>query len=1221
VQQQSKKPSGGETQRRAAAPAGTPAVRKTPRPAPPARRVCPCGGGCPRCAAPSTKPAEERSTDELEREADRFAAAFATAAPAGPPLRSTGGLRLRAPALALGPGEPLAPAVRAPFERFTGVALAAVRVHRDASTAAVTARLDARAFASGTHIGFAPGELEPATAAGRRLIAHELAHVFQQQHGRPGVHLQRHRRRRRRGRAGEFAPDAVALLRSLERVDPALRRFAEDSLRFLQRADSRLGPAVMLDSMTALRRAVSRLETAQHRVLRAPTAAHIRSWLTLSRETLGAVQLVLDHADGTAHHPRADIGRPVGRPIGPLDVSGLMHRQIATLSDRAVHLHGQLYRHLSGYRREDGTRADETHRRERDPEQRTIRRLRAWLAHRGNHRILEHHPSMASAALAQIIGSGIGRDPGRLRAFFEQLRELDARLFEEVIAGGWTARALQGESEEDVLASLGRVMLHAAMGEWYEGHGDVAAGEWDQLGEFGVTTREEELDLEDTTSTLIDTGASLAPVVDQIADVRDVSAVIYRLMNLDSAHDDAIEDPWQWAGLVLTLVGTIPEIGSVIHGVGRLAMRGVRRGAEAVSEGPVRRALARYAPDALELLEDVIRQAGRDWPHIVELVNGHWRAIAGRIDGAFDALGGLGRRLQRRAYARWRLVRRTAPSMIPDGLRRLLQALGTILGAAASVGRRSADAVLERARRLRDFARQFSATGRLQLADDAFARVDNLQARLRTALEAGADSPAVRDLIDQLGDATDDLERTLQRTGADVAETAPAAERRAAHAAEAAPPPHPPRVHSPTQRRLIEESGGMEDVAGAHRDAELLAVRDSRARPSSLEGYDREVDLGNGHVWRRQEGGHAWCRFSEDPSQCVPAAAVDALDDAEFQRLHPNLSAALEEDAARRQYPLTSQLLDDEEAFRASLRGENPLGETLDSALVGAERRFLGEVASSRAPRLVEERFERALSDLRSGGNVQLFRTTAEEQIALLRRLEAEGGLAPAVRRGGRTSTMVSGGLEDTTVFLNTGADGSLSLSHVYVLGPRRYERGARTIPEHIRRMEERFRANPGEAIRQLSPGHRVLVLVVEPARRPGTHAAMRVGEELARAHPGTTLEEALSGQLAPLAFEGASTNDREVLRRLANLLTRVAGDTETAALPGRGGRRLRTLGAAIRRHQRTIDAVRRGRVDAHAARATARAVEDRILDLLRFFRGEGRPRPLPSPRSVPPVR
>lgn len=91
-------------------------------------------------------------------------------------------------ASALGPGTPLPAAERAFFEPRLGRDLSAVRLHH-AEPAAVG--LGARAFTLGRDIAFAPGEWRPATLEGRRLLAHELAHVVQQgKSGEPRVQRQ-----------------------------------------------------------------------------------------------------------------------------------------------------------------------------------------------------------------------------------------------------------------------------------------------------------------------------------------------------------------------------------------------------------------------------------------------------------------------------------------------------------------------------------------------------------------------------------------------------------------------------------------------------------------------------------------------------------------------------------------------------------------------------------------------------------------------------------------------------------------------------------------------------------------------------------------------------------------------------------------------------------------------------------------------------------------------
>jgi hypothetical protein len=83
----------------------------------------------------------------------------------------------------IGTGEPLEAGIRARFEQRLGHDLGDVRVHTDAAAQAAARQIDARAFTYGHHIAFATGQYQPGTAAGDRLIAHELAHVLQQCEG------------------------------------------------------------------------------------------------------------------------------------------------------------------------------------------------------------------------------------------------------------------------------------------------------------------------------------------------------------------------------------------------------------------------------------------------------------------------------------------------------------------------------------------------------------------------------------------------------------------------------------------------------------------------------------------------------------------------------------------------------------------------------------------------------------------------------------------------------------------------------------------------------------------------------------------------------------------------------------------------------------------------------------------------------------------------------
>jgi hypothetical protein len=81
------------------------------------------------------------------------------------------------------PGQPLDTATRSFFEPRLGFGLSSTRVHTDALAAESARSVSARAYTVGHEIVFGKGEFLPNTVPGRRLLAHELAHVAQQKHG------------------------------------------------------------------------------------------------------------------------------------------------------------------------------------------------------------------------------------------------------------------------------------------------------------------------------------------------------------------------------------------------------------------------------------------------------------------------------------------------------------------------------------------------------------------------------------------------------------------------------------------------------------------------------------------------------------------------------------------------------------------------------------------------------------------------------------------------------------------------------------------------------------------------------------------------------------------------------------------------------------------------------------------------------------------------------
>jgi hypothetical protein len=81
------------------------------------------------------------------------------------------------------PGQPLDPATRAFMEPRFGHDFGRVRVHADAKAAESSRAVNALAYTVGEHVVFAAERYASGTTPGRSLLAHELAHVLQQNNG------------------------------------------------------------------------------------------------------------------------------------------------------------------------------------------------------------------------------------------------------------------------------------------------------------------------------------------------------------------------------------------------------------------------------------------------------------------------------------------------------------------------------------------------------------------------------------------------------------------------------------------------------------------------------------------------------------------------------------------------------------------------------------------------------------------------------------------------------------------------------------------------------------------------------------------------------------------------------------------------------------------------------------------------------------------------------
>lgn len=116
--------------------------------------------------------------DPLEREADRAAQRVLrmpqSALPRDPVARTGGAERV-----VHAPGQALDAATRAFMEPRFGRDLSGVRLHTDPAANRSARAVGAKAYTVGDDIVFGAGRFAPATGEGRRLLAHELAHVTQ----------------------------------------------------------------------------------------------------------------------------------------------------------------------------------------------------------------------------------------------------------------------------------------------------------------------------------------------------------------------------------------------------------------------------------------------------------------------------------------------------------------------------------------------------------------------------------------------------------------------------------------------------------------------------------------------------------------------------------------------------------------------------------------------------------------------------------------------------------------------------------------------------------------------------------------------------------------------------------------------------------------------------------------------------------------------------------
>ncbi|MEZ4734073.1 MAG: DUF4157 domain-containing protein [Caldilineaceae bacterium] len=136
-------------------------------------------------------------------------------------------------------GQPLPTAARAFFEARFGHDFSRVRVHTDGRAAAAAHAVNALAYTIGHHITFGPGQYQPQSSNGRRLLAHELTHVVQQMgapHQAPTL--------QRKVRIDEGAATGPSLRATVERLAGRSLTPADDGLQLADAVPTGGSPTV-----------------------------------------------------------------------------------------------------------------------------------------------------------------------------------------------------------------------------------------------------------------------------------------------------------------------------------------------------------------------------------------------------------------------------------------------------------------------------------------------------------------------------------------------------------------------------------------------------------------------------------------------------------------------------------------------------------------------------------------------------------------------------------------------------------------------------------------------------------------------------------------------------------------------------------------------------------------------------------------------------------------
>ena len=141
---------------------------------------CACGGVCPKCQTDSIQASRSVEDEVLQRQGEEEEEEeVLQRKSSGGPMQVSSGAGARINSLK-GGGQPLPASTQQFFSSRMNYDFSQVRVHSGTPAAEAAQSVNARAFTLGNDVVFNRQEFQPESSQGRRLLAHELTHVMQQ---------------------------------------------------------------------------------------------------------------------------------------------------------------------------------------------------------------------------------------------------------------------------------------------------------------------------------------------------------------------------------------------------------------------------------------------------------------------------------------------------------------------------------------------------------------------------------------------------------------------------------------------------------------------------------------------------------------------------------------------------------------------------------------------------------------------------------------------------------------------------------------------------------------------------------------------------------------------------------------------------------------------------------------------------------------------------------